>query len=258
MNLQMDNFEKHELIERYLANEMPEEQRRAFEEQLSANKELFDEISINRELSTLLNNERLNRFLDAVHETDKKWQFSAKEKKSKTINMYARIILSVAASLIIIIFTWQYFSVAGDDPSEGRLYAAYFEPYQMLLSQRSEADTTGHAVLINMAVMDYANGNYSSAAGAFQQLWDKEQKNISYKFYHAISLMGSDNAQEAIAILEELLEMGDHLFTEQSRWYLALARLSAGDKEKASLILQTIQPGEFHYNESRELLSELD
>jgi len=40
----------------------------------------------------------------------------------------------------------------------------------MLLSQRSANDTTGQAALFNKAVNEYAKGNFSSAAAAFQQL----------------------------------------------------------------------------------------
>lgn len=251
----MDHFEKYELIESYLANEMPEEQRRAFEQQLSDDKELPDEIKLHKELSVLLNDERLGRFLDAVHETDKNWP---KEKRISTITMYARIALSVAASLIIIIFAWQFYFSAGADPADGHLFATYFEPYQMLLSQRSADDPTGQAALFNKAVSDYADGNFSSAAAAFRQLGDIEQDNISFKFYYALSLMGSDNAKETIEILAEILNTEGHLFAEQSRWYLALANVLAGDEAKAIELLQTIEPGEFHYNESRELLAEFE
>lgn len=255
MTSAMDNLEKQELIESYLANEMPEEQRLAFEQQFSDDKELQDEIKLNNELSDLLNNERLSMFLDAVHETDKNWPT---ERRNSAISMYAKIALSVAASLIIIIFTWQYYFSAGTDPVEGHLFAAYFEPYQMLLSQRSADGTAGHATLFNKAVRDYAGGNFSSAAAAFRQLGDTEPENISFKFYYALSLMDSGNAKEAKEILEEILNTEGHLFTEQSRWYLALAYILAGDEVKASQLLQAIKPGAFYYNKSLELLAELE
>lgn len=254
----MDNVEKYELIESYLANEMPEEQRRAFEEQFSNDKELLNEFRLNRELADLLGNEHLHKFLNTVHETDANWKLSPKKKKNTIINMNARFILAIAASLAIIIFTWQYFFVTGDDPAARNLYSEYFEPYQMVLSQRSEADTAGHAALVNQAVQEYANGNYSSAANAFQQLWNLGTENISYRFYSGLSLLGSGETSEAIEIMEELLETRNHLFTEQSRWYLALAYISADDESKAVDILRTIGPGQFQYGKSLELISELN
>jgi tetratricopeptide (TPR) repeat protein len=254
----MDDFEKYELIESYLANEMPEEQRRTFEEQLSKDKKLLKEIELNRELADLLGNEHLHRFLKAVHETDANWQLSPKEKKNTLINMNARFILAIAASLAITIFTWQYFFVSVEDPAEKNLFSEFFEPYQMVLSQRSEADIAGHAALVNQAVQEYANGNYSPAANAFQQLMDFNKENISYRFYFGLSLLGSNETREAIEIMEELLETRNHLFTEQSRWYLALAYISAGDESKAVDILRTIGPGQFQYAKSQELISELN
>lgn len=254
----MDNVRKYEIIESYLANEMPEEQKRTFEEQLSKDNELLKEIALHRELADLLGNEHLHKFLNKVHETDASWRLSSKEKKNPIINMNAKFILTIAASLAIIIFTWQYFIVTEDNPASRNLFSEYFEPYPMVLSQRSEADTAGHAALINQAVQEYANGNYSSAANAFHQLMDIHAENISYRFYIGLSLLGSNKGSEAIEILEEMLQTKGHLFTEQSRWYLALAYISAGDKEKAIELLNAIKPGEFHYAKSRLIISELN
>jgi tetratricopeptide (TPR) repeat protein len=254
----MDNSKKHELIESYLANKMPEEQRRDFEEQLGNNKELFNEVRLNRELAALLGNERLQKFLETVNETDTNWKLSPKEKKSVLINMNTRFILAIAASLAIIIFTWQIFFVSGEDPAAKQLFSEFFEPYQMVLSQRSEADTSGHVNLMNLAVQEYTSGNYSSAADAFQQLSKFEPENISYMYYNALSLLGSNKGSEAIEILEEVLHTKGHLFTEQSLWYLALAYILADDEEKALDLLKAIKPGEFHFAESREIISELE
>jgi predicted Zn-dependent protease len=254
----MDNFEKYELIESYLANEMPEEQRRAFEQQLSKDKALFDELNLHKDLANQLKGEKLNKFLDALHEADANWQLSPKEKKSVLINMNTRFILAIAASLAIIIFTWQYFLVSGEDPAQRHLFSEFFEPYQMVLSQRSEADTADHATLVNLAVQQYATGNFPLASDVFIQLMNLEPEQISYRFYYAISLLGANNSSTAINILEELLETHGHVFEEQSRWYLALAYISAGDENKALDKLKEIKPGQFHYPESRELISELD
>jgi len=254
----MDKKEKYELIEKYLASEMPDGQRRAFEEQLSKDKALFDEVKLHKDLANRLEGEKLHKFLAALHEADANWQLSPKEKKSILISMNARIVLAIAASLAIIIFTWQIFFVSGGDPAAKQLFSEFYEPYQMVLSQRSEADTAGHATLLNLAVQDYASGNFSSAADAFQQLSKFEPENISYTFYYALSLLGSNKGSEAIEILEEVLQTKGHLFTEQSRWYLALAYILADDEEKALDLLKAIKPGEFHYAESREIISELD
>jgi len=234
---------------------MAQEQHFDSEERFSDDKKTPDEIKLNKELSNLLNNERLAKYLDALHEVNKSWP---KQKSHPTISLYARIALSIAASLIIIVFARQFYLSTMANPTDAQLFAAYFEPYQMLLSQRSANDTTGQAALFNKAVNEYAKGNFSSAAAAFQQLGEIEQDNISFKFYCAMALMGSGKAKEASGILEKILHTGGHLFAEQSRWYLSLAYILAGEEAKASQQLQSIKPGAFYYNKSLELLAELE
>ncbi|MBE0660933.1 MAG: hypothetical protein IH597_00565 [Bacteroidales bacterium] len=254
----MDKSEKYALIEKYLANEMPEDQRRAFEQQLSKDKAFVDELKLHKDLADALKSEKLQKFLDALHETDANWQLSSKEKRSALISMNARIVLAIAASLAIIFFTWQLFFVTSEEITGKQLFTQHFKPYPMVLNQRSEADTSGHASLINLAVQQYSDGNYTLASDAFIQLMNHEPGQFSYRFYYALSLLGANDSSNAIIIFEELLETPGHLFVEQSRWYLALAYIAAKDENKALEILKEIKPGEFQYSESRELISELN
>lgn len=205
-----------------------------------------------------LKGEKLHKFLDALNETNANWQLSSKEKKSALISMNARIVLAIAASLAILIFTWQLFFVTGEEITGKQLFTQHFEPYPMVLSQRSEADTAGHASLVNLAVQQYSEGNYTLASDAFIQLMNREPEQISYRFYFAVSLLGANDASNAIDILKDLLENPDHLFVEQSRWYLALAYIAAKDETKAIKKLKEIKPGEFQYSESRQLISALE
>lgn len=254
----MDKIEKYELIERYLANEMADHEHRAFEDQLNDNKALFDEFLIHKELDSLLSNEDLHKFLDTVHQTDARWTRPSKKNNTSFIQLNARLILGIAASLLIVIFSWQFLFVSGDSSSSSQLFADYYEPYQIVLSQRSESQSSGHVALFNQAIQDYADGDYTSAADAFRQLQTMETENVSYKFYFAVSLLSSDNAPEAIDILEELLETPNHFFTEQSRWYLAMAYISTNDRNSAVEVLQSISPGQFQYTKSRDIITELE
>jgi hypothetical protein len=254
----MDKSEQYELIERYLTNEMPEVQRLAFEQQLSKNKALIEELRLHKDLSDVFKAEKLHKFLDALNKANANWPLSVKKKESNRIKMNTRIVLAIAASLATLFFTLQLFFTTSDEITGKELFTQHFEPYPMVLSQRSEADTAGHASLVNMAVQQYSDGNYTLASVAFNQLRNLEPGQISYRFYFALSLLGANDISNAIDVLEDLLETPGHLFMEQSRWYLALAYLAASDENRALEILKEIQPGQFQYSKSRELLSELN
>jgi tetratricopeptide (TPR) repeat protein len=251
----MDEQTKYERIESYLAGTMVPAERLQFEQELTADSSLADELELHRQLQGSLRGEKIHEFRAVLQAVDKQWQKPAgKPNRSQRLRLLFRPALAVAAAVALLLIAWQLFSPNGRPDASEQLFAAYFEPYQMVLNQRSAAELPERAGLLNTAIKQYAEGQFADAAIAFRQLEQSEPGNIAFQFYQALALLASGQADEAIPILENVLARSGHLFSEQCRWYLALAHLKRGQEAEAKQLLDSIGPGQFRYAQSRELL----
>lgn len=78
-------------------------------------------------------------------------------------------------------------------------------------------------------------------------------------FYQAKVLAWAGDTDEAIAIFSQLAADPDSAFSEDAAWQLALTYLKAGEREKATAILDNIIQGDSLYkNEARQLLKDVE
>jgi tetratricopeptide (TPR) repeat protein len=251
----MDEQTKYERIESYLAGTMAPVERLQFEQELAADSSLANEVELHEQLQSSLRGEKIHKFRAALQAVDTHWQNPAgKPARNRRLRRLFRPALAVAAAVALLLIAWQLFSPHGRPDVSAQQFAAYFEPYQMVLSQRSAAELPERAALLNLAIKQYAEGQFAEAAIAFRQLEQGEPGNIAFRFYRALALLASGQADEAIPVFETVLARSGHLFSEQSRWYLALAYLKTGQEAEAKRLLEGIGPGQFRYAQSRELL----
>ena len=258
--LEMDDLTKYELIESYLANEMSADDRRQFEKQLEENTALKEELKLHEQMADVLKGEKIHQFRDVLKEVDKEWKKPTEKKgEGKIVRMNFRRVLAIAASLALLIIAWQFFFSNSNELNSDKLFADHFEPYQMILNQRSTSDDTHESTaLLNTGIKQYAAGDFAGSSIAFRQLMDAELSNISFQFYYALSLLGNNEPNNAIPVLEKIMDTPEHLFLEQSRWYLALAYLQNNEKEKAVNILHKIKEGEYKFLEKEKLIQRLE
>ena len=167
-----------------------------------------------------------------------------------------RRVASVAAAILLLFFAYQFFSK--ENISNEYLFADNFEPYQMVLNQRSGTDESANQIILNEAIKAYENKDFEKAVYSFQNLSNQEPSIIAYPFYKALAHMGAKNPAVAIPILTKIVDTPDHLFKEQSRWYLALANLQDGDRIAALKQFQMIQEGQFKFNEAKKILESIE
>jgi predicted Zn-dependent protease len=108
---------------------------------------------------------------------------------------------------------------------------------------------------LNQAIIAYENKNYKETSSAFQELQSNSPDLIALRFYTGLSELGEGNSDIATNIFKEILDTPDHLFVEQSRWYLALAYLQKGDRNAANLELTKIKKGQFKHDEAKIVLN---
>ncbi len=232
---------------------MTAESKSAFEHNLLDDETLKAELDFHSDLHHELSDKSLHDFRSKLKEADS--QTSAKtielnKDATPSVSLRKYKWMGLAASIAALIICFQYFG--NMNPSNPELFASNFEAYEMVLNQRSG----DNAKLLNQAILKYETRNFDQAAIDFSNL-QKEEENISYQFYEAIALLGSNKAKEAKIIFNEILEEKNHLLSEQTEWYLALAHLQLDDPDSAKSLLNSFPKSHYKYSAAQDLIKSL-
>ncbi len=250
---------KYDLIEKYLAGVMSETERSNFENQLSTDSSLQEELNLHRQVAETLKGEKVHELRSVLKEVDKKWQSPAEKKEGKVVGFPFRKMLSIAAALLVLVVAYFVISPSLNNSQEN-LFASNFEPYKMVLNQRSllpNPETEWMRPAVNKAISAYNAKDYAEASKLFQSLSTETPDANAFQVYAAISELSLGHSDQAIVILEKLVEDAPPLFIEQSRWYLGLAYLQKEDNVAAKSQLQQIKSGAFKYDEAQKMLKSL-
>ena len=131
-------------------------------------------------------------------------------------------------------------------------YDSLYEPYPYLLNLRNAEDSG-----IQEAIDAYVSEDFDLAYASFSAMSTDSLSN-ELVFYRAISAMSVGNFQKALADFELIGHGTDNAYYQQTLWYKALTHWQLGDHENALNALKRIPPGDFKYEESQKLISQLD
>ena len=253
----MNTEEKYESIERYLDQKMTEEERNDFEQLLENDAVLKEELELHQQMTETLKGEKVHQLRAILKKTDSNWESNEAVPKGKIQPFNFRRVIAIAATVLLVVFAYQFFFSGDETISNEQLFADNFQPYQMILNQR-DISTEEKNVLLENAISAYTKGDFQTASIAFRQLAQNDPANISYEFYYAVAELGAENSDSAIGLFKDILVGSDHPFNEQSQWYLALAYLQKGDKKNAVNLLKEIQSGQFKHAEAQQILKALN
>lgn len=254
----MDEATKYDRIERYLTDTLTASERTAFEAALAQNPDLQAELDLHREVSETLQGDAIHDFRTALNEVDQEWQEPETQDSGKVFKLPFRRLAAIAASILLAVSAWIYFNA---DVSNEQLFASNFEPYKMVLNQRSmipNPETEYLKVDLTKAVSAYESKNFEQAAQLFLALDPASPESDLYQLYGGISKLANQETSAAIRVFERLHQNASPLIIEQCRWYLSMAYLQKGNTESVKNILQQIPDGSFKSKEAKALLSKLN
>ncbi|MEM6770766.1 MAG: hypothetical protein AAF597_09305 [Bacteroidota bacterium] len=162
-----------------------------------------------------------------------------------------RLFMGIAAAVLLLLTAgWFMLQPKGYD-SPAALAMATYEPYANITSgtvRGGEADPAAAAFTA------YDAGDFKAAATAFATL----PATAVNKFYLGQSLLGDEQFAAAAAQFTDLTK-ADFGLRQESEYYLALARLGAGETELAKTLLTTIGESATHpmQTAAQQLLTEL-
>jgi tetratricopeptide (TPR) repeat protein len=239
------NEERYILFDQYLANELPAEEKTAFEKQLGEDAELATSFEIFKELHLHLENKfgnetELNAFKKNL-KTISNDNFKTKKSKVVTFKPWQ---YAIAASIAFLVglFVFQNINPVFDD---------YNNPEMATFVERGDVNEN-----LKLAQDSFNAKQYKTAIPLFEKVL-KEKKSAEIQYFYAVALLEDNQIQKAEINLSDL-RYGNSIYKNKATWYLALSKLKQKDYKTCKDILLSIPEDFEDYDQVQELLNELD
>lgn len=217
------------IIERYIFNQMPQDEYYAFTKRLEEDQDLREKTKNTRLMLIGIQEAELT---DWINDFNKSLPF--KQKKAKIASkLFSLKRWMVAASIIILV------SLAGllffnPFKSERKLFAEYYKPDPGLITAMGVSQN----YFFDRAMIDYKTKNYESAIKVWKQLLTEKPSNDTLNYFIASALLANDKAADAIPYFEKVLTDSNSYFLNDTYWYLGLALVKQQKSEKAIPYIQ--------------------
>lgn len=159
--------------------------------------------------------------------------FMAKRQQKSKVKKFVMSITSIAA-IIAIVFSLNIYQ---DNRRMDKLFETYYTPleYDNQLMSRGEEIISPK---LASAMESYKKEDYATALQKFEAIPDVEE---NYLIYKAICLLETEQEEDAITLLEQLVANGEGTeYYQQACWYLALAYLCNHEEEKTIEMIKHI------------------
>lgn len=208
-------------IERYFEGDLSPEEEQALMEKVEQNAEFREEWEFQHSVKR------------AVHRKEREaWKSFLREVEDRRGGGKRFLWAGVAASLVLLTGIWFYF--LRDNTSS--LAQAYFHPLPNMISP--VVRSTGTARESDAAFRAYEDGRYAEAVREF-----KKADGVPYAaLYGAVSYLAIDSTEAALRTLSSFSTTdGDLPMETYRKWYLGIARLRNGEKDKAKALFRELK-----------------
>ncbi len=241
-----------EKTERYLRGELKGEEYKLFEKQMETDSELAQKVELFKSAIKGIELSERAELKNTMKNIHKDYIASQQQQLSKYNLMLKIAAVFVGLLLISSPFIYNYFS---ENITTDKLFAANFQPYPDLISQRSE--TISNTMLLE-AMSYYKNGEFENASVLFSELLKNQYKSDTLiMLYNAIGFLGAHHPEEAILQFDKLI-IHQNSFSENAKWYKILALIETEQIEEAEkLCISIIDSRSYNFIEAEKLMREL-
>ena len=167
--------------------------------------------------------------------------FMVRRQQKSKVKRFIMSITSIAA-IIAIVFSLNIYQ---DNRRMDKLFETYYTPleYDNQLMSRGEEIISPE---LASAMESYQKEDYATALQKFEAIPDVEE---NYLIYKAICLLETEQTEDAIILLEQLVANGEGTeYYQQACWFLTLAYLCNHEDEKALNIILLNKDVENNFN----------
>jgi tetratricopeptide (TPR) repeat protein len=219
--------EEWELIEQYLAGNMPAEQHYAFEARMNADQSLRAKVQQVQTISIGIKESALAQKLQQFHQQLPK-QISTPVRKNNSRVYW----LSAAAAVVLLIVVGVFMSKSKNEGE--KLFAQYFEADPGL------ATTMGSSTEyeFNLGMIQYRSGKFKEALAVWKPLLKERPLNDTLNYFTGMAFLSMDQADSAGHFFKQTLSLSNTSFQSDANWFLALSLLKQNKAAEAVPFLQ--------------------
>lgn len=167
----------------------------------------------------------------------------------------ARAAAIAAVFVVGLVGYFGFFRAQGPDS----LYSEYYSSYEndIPLNTRTIAGMSSLNPSFTKALDSYTEKDYLAALGYFDQTLASDPSNEPAHFFAGMACLESGQPAKAVGYLEAI-SSGQGTYAAKAAWYLILAELKLGEKEKAKARLEEfLKSSAYKMTEAHELQAEL-
>ncbi len=237
-----------DFTERYLNEKMGQDELNWFNQEMEINQFLAEEVQLQKDIGNAILNDETLAFRAQINSLfDKNKSVNpAKAKRAFRIPVAIRLAVASIASLIILgtgLYLYSHRTISAD-----KLFYAYYEPYDGLITARSE--NSEMADMLAAAMQKYEQREFESALVLFEAVLASDSENITSKFYSGVSYLETKRFRGAEESFTGIIKHEDNLFIEHAKWYLGLCYLQMGEDSKAKELFSSIARSESYYSKT--------
>ena len=240
------NSKQKDLIERYLLDRLSFEEEEQFTQHME-DPNFRKELEFKKDILEAIEYQG-DMHLKSILQNEEK---AIKKSQGKTtVKLFSfRRLAAIAASLLLLTFIcWQIFA-----PKETNLFAEYFKPHPNTLfpGDRNLKTLNDKEQIFSL----YEDGKYEKALPGFEKILSVEF-NDDIAFYQANAFLAIGKTDEAITILQKIIQNGQTEYLASTKWNLALAYISQNKFIAAKPILEELKDDRFVKQKAEKLLKE--
>jgi TolA-binding protein len=158
--------------------------------------------------------------------------------------------ISLSAAAVIGVFVLISTLLPSSDP--GKLFNLFYQPFD-IISPITRSVTASEPEIYSSAIESYRLGYYQSAAMGFSDAILKDTTSITPRFFMGVTQMAMGNFGEAVNLLRAIAVSSGE-YRKEAGWYLGLAYLKTGEKEKAAECFALLAQSPGFYSERAETI----
>ncbi len=245
------NEKQIEFVGAYLRGELEGEELSDFLKELEENASLKEELNIQQAIQDGIeyrNNQEVRSRLNKIASENK-----TSEKNTRIVPMrIVKMVSSIAAVTLLCFAAYFLLNQSSDIDS---IYATYFEPSELTITR----STNQEADLVKVKEL-YNTRKYKKALPLFEKIISENPSSSNLRLAYGNTLLTCNKINLARQQFNYIIDAKDPLFSDQSRWYLALLELKDGrvDQAKEALSFLVDDANSDFFTEAQALLKELN
>lgn len=246
-------------IQKYILNQLKEEEVVKFEKAMKENPEFALEVDTHMKIAKGIEFHGAKEFKSRIKDlySEVRPEIMAKSGPQKSDSFGIKILLVVILLLLSAFFLYQFLSTPEEPLSPKTIYASHYQTYDWNPNVRSEESTS---LDLDKALQLYDSNSFKDAGDLLQLNLNENPNNIPARLALANCHLQNDQPEKAILQLEDILGRDDLLYQEQANWYLGLAYLKMGQVKEAKEIFERMasSTNSDFYSEAKTVLQEME